>query len=60
MKYIFRILLFRKHNDDELKLVGHGRIMDTYKKYELAYRRVQEFILYLYLLFGMSVYCYTG
>jgi len=42
------LTLFRKHNDDELKLVGHGRVMDTYKKYELAYRRVQEFMLYQY------------
>lgn len=42
------LTLFKKHNDDELKLVGHGRVMDTYKKYELAYRRVQEFILYQY------------
>lgn len=40
--------LFRKHNDDELKLVGYGRVMDTYKKYELALRRVQEFMLYQY------------
>ena len=42
------LTLFRKHNDDELKLVGYGRVMDTYKKYELAYRRVQEFMLYQY------------
>jgi integrase len=42
------LTLFRKHNDDKLKLVGHGRVMDTYKKYELAYRRVQEFMLYQY------------
>lgn len=42
------LALFRKHNDDELKLVGHGRVMDTYKKYELAYRRVQEFMFYQY------------
>lgn len=42
------LTLFRKHNDDELKLVGHGRVMDTYKKYELAYRRVQEFMLFQY------------
>ena len=42
------LALFRKHNEDELKLVGHGRVMDTYKKYELAYRRVQEFMLYQY------------
>jgi hypothetical protein len=40
------LTLFRKHNDDELKLVGHGRVMDTYKKYKLAYRRVQEFMLH--------------
>jgi len=37
--------LFRKHNEDELKLVGDGRVMDTYKKYELAYRRVKDFML---------------
>lgn len=42
------LTLFRKHNDDELKLVGYGRVMDTYKKYELALRRVQEFMLYQY------------
>ena len=42
------LTLFKKHNDDELKLVGHGRVMDTYKKYELAYRRVQDFILQQY------------
>jgi len=42
------LTLFRKHNDDELKLVGYGRVMDTYKKYELAYRRVQEFLFYQY------------
>lgn len=42
------LTLFKKHNNDELKLVGHGRVMDTYKKYELAYRRVQEFMLYQY------------
>lgn len=42
------LTLFRKHNDDELKLVGYGRVMDTYEKYELAYRRVQEFMLFQY------------
>ncbi|MDD2245725.1 MAG: Arm DNA-binding domain-containing protein [Proteiniphilum sp.] len=42
------LTLFRKHNEDELKLVGHGRVMYTYKKYELAYRRVQEFMLHQY------------
>lgn len=42
------LTLFKKHNEDELKLVGHGRVMDTYKKYELAYRRVQEFMLHKY------------
>ena len=42
------LTLFKKHNDDELKLVGHGRVMDTYKKYELAYRRVQDFLLCRY------------
>lgn len=42
------LTLFQKHNDDELKLVGHGRVMDTYKKYQLAYRRVQEFMFYQY------------
>ena len=40
--------LFRKHNEDELKLVGHGRVMDIYKKYELAYRRVKDFMLNQY------------
>lgn len=40
--------LFRKHNEDELKLVGNGRVMDTYKKYELAYRRVRDFMLIQY------------
>lgn len=42
------LTLFRKHNDDELKLVGYGRVIDTYKKYELAYRRVQGFMLHQY------------
>lgn len=42
------LTLFKKHNDDELKLVGHGRSMSTYKKYDLAYRRVQDFMLYKY------------
>lgn len=42
------LTLFRKHNDDELKLVGHGRVMDTYRKYELAYRRVKDFMHYQY------------
>ncbi|MFV0417842.1 MAG: site-specific integrase [Dysgonomonas sp.] len=42
------LTLFKKHNDDELKLVGYVRVMDTYKKYELAYRRVQEFMLLKY------------
>ena len=42
------LTLFKKHNDDELKLVGHGRAMVTYKKYELAYRRVQDFLICKY------------
>lgn len=42
------LILFRSYNEDELKLVGHGRVMATYKKYELAYRRVKEFMLHRY------------
>lgn len=40
--------LFKKHNDDALKLVGRGRSMVTCKKYDLAYRRVKEFLSHQY------------
>lgn len=30
------LTLFRKHNDDELKLVGYGRVIDTYKNFHVA------------------------
>ncbi len=43
------LALYKKHNDDELKLVGHGRSMSTYKKYDLAYRRLQDFMQLKYL-----------
>lgn len=37
--------LFEKHNEDALKLVGNGCSIVTYKKYDLAYRRVKTFLL---------------
>lgn len=35
---------FKKHNDDEFKLIGYSRSYSTYKKYDLSYRRVKEFL----------------
>ena len=51
------LALFRKHNEDELKLVDHGRVMATYKKYELAYRRVRSLCFCNFFKITFSARC---
>ncbi|MBD8388857.1 site-specific integrase [Dysgonomonas sp. BGC7] len=40
--------LFKKHNEDQFELIGRGKSESTYKKYDLSYRRLKEFLKYKY------------
>ena len=43
--------IFRKHNDDAyLMAKSEGISMSTYKKYDLAFRRIEQFIVKPFLL----------
>ncbi|MFR9651391.1 MAG: site-specific integrase [Rikenellaceae bacterium] len=42
------LMLFEKHNNEVKRLVGINTTLVTYKKYELAKRRLAEFMMYQY------------
>jgi site-specific recombinase XerD len=42
------LTLFKKHNDDFLKLVGISKSKATYQKYEVTRKRLSDFLMYKY------------
>lgn len=47
--------LFAKHNADSERLVGISTTRSTYKKYDLAMRRIEEFLRFQYNLSDISL-----